>query len=668
MQNLNEISDKYDELIVSAKKNRHRATVILRATQAVAQAISLEAISNNNYFNKKHEKPALTYWISLDLPEFLSPKHRAELGIQHVHINKAKNLLGNSIECAVIDLNDGLDPNLVATLVGTIVGGGVLWLLLPERDWADDGRDPYYDKIAPSGEWTLKQRDNSLPQDSTPARRCFNHFIRYSEDKLREFATAEPSYCLHLEVDSFKHQTQIETLKNKWSSETPNNNGQKQAATGVVEGFNPSKVQQAFTLNENQKKLRDQIIDTLTDSHKAFGLIVADRGRGKSTTLAALVIQLQALDRKVYISAPHKNHLQQLNSTVGLLSANKKLSEDADAQPVSISIDQLLEDENDLSLRCSKNSKRPPILLIDELSALPLSVVERFVARYPIIVGAATIGGYEGSGRGLLLKAIPRWQRQYTRGCYYYGTLESPMRWANHDPLETFIVDWLMLPSSLKLQQVEDVVEEPISTDDLANTQYRQVHSSALVDSVDRLRAVFQLLTLAHYQTRPSDLRFVMDAKEARIFVAEHKGQIVGVLIAVHEGGFCPVENKKLIQEVIHNRRRPQGNLAAQKLMAVEKDAIWGVEASLRVMRIAVKEGCRRARIASQLIATMESFMAEQASHAYRFWSSSYGDEEDVSKFWYSVGAKSKFLGPHRDKSSGLRNRIVVKRVAPNKS
>ncbi|MCT9623490.1 tRNA cytosine(34) acetyltransferase TmcA, partial [Curtobacterium sp. C2H10] len=69
-------------------------------------------------------------------------------------------------------------------------------------------------------------------------------------------------------------------------------------------------------------------------------------------------------------------------------------------------------------------------LIVDEAAAIPGPLLRRLVARFPRTLLTTTVQGYEGTGRGFLLKFCAGFAqlRQFS--------LSAPVRWAPGCPLE----------------------------------------------------------------------------------------------------------------------------------------------------------------------------------------------------------------------------------------
>lgn len=97
-------------------------------------------------------------------------------------------------------------------------------------------------------------------------------------------------------------------------------------------------------------------------------------------------------------------------------------------------------------------------------------------------------------------------------------------------------------------------------------------------------RAVYQLLSGAHYRTSPLDLRRMMDAPGQHFLQATANNRVAGALWLVEEGGL----SAELSQAVWCGFRRPRGNLVAQSLAAHGSDPLAATLVGRRVSRIAV--------------------------------------------------------------------------------
>ena len=112
------------------------------------------------------------------------------------------------------------------------------------------------------------------------------------------------------------------------------------------------------------------------------------------------------------------------------------------------------------------------------------------------------------------------------------------------------------------------------------------------------LKEVFALLVLAHYRTRPKDLKSLLDDEEISLYVTLNNKHVVAVALVISEGLF----SDSLSTLVYQGKRRPKGHLLAQALTyhcGVEHAAMLDYA---RVMRIAVHPELQQQGIGTALL------------------------------------------------------------------
>eukprot|EP00439_Symbiodinium_sp_Y106_P083040 s8_g22.t2 len=153
------------------------------------------------------------------------------------------------------------------------------------------------------------------------------------------------------------------------------------------------------------------------------------------------------------------------------------------------------------------------LVMVDEAAAQPTSAMERFFeAAHAMqnlgVVVAGTVHGYEGTGHGLLraleraeLKGMPLARLK----------METPIRWPLGDPVEKLVADALLLdPEPLPLPSV--------AVDAETDVEIERIRRQSLVSSEEIIREVYGLLAVAHYRTRPADLRLLLDETRMELF------------------------------------------------------------------------------------------------------------------------------------------------------
>ncbi len=366
---------------------------------------------------------------------------------------------------------------------------------------------------------------------------------------------------------------------------------------------------------------QQHILHELNATESGVLVITAPRGRGKSA-LAGMLTQRSL--GACWITAPSR-------------AAADILQQHARADALFWAPDALL-------AHCRLHGA-PSVdwLLIDEAAAIPSSVLSALLPYFPRILMTTTVQGYEGTGRGFLLKfcaTLPQWRA---------FTLDEPLRWAVNDPLER-VLDQALLFNEPEAFHSPQQPDRPIPSSALES---RIERADDWLIHPERLVRCYALLCSAHYRTSPLDLRRLMDAPGMHIASAQMAGEICSVLWLVEEGGL----SVSLAHEVWAGRRRPRGNLVAQSLAA--HAGLWHAPTlrARRVSRIAVASLYRRQGIGRALIAEQ---MCEAQRQALDYLSVSFGYQPQLWAFWQSCGFQLVRIGSHLEASSGCYSAMAI--------
>lgn len=366
----------------------------------------------------------------------------------------------------------------------------------------------------------------------------------------------------------------------------------------------------AFHLTDDQTRAMAQVEKAVAGRAGRPAVLVSDRGRGKSTVLGAAARQLA--DRHGY----------ELIITGPSAASTQTATTAAEGALRFVAPDELL-----------REPQHARAVMVDEAAALPLPVLQALLRHYRRVVFATTVHGYEGSGRGFEHRFKPYLRESYpdTR----FIDLSEPVRWAEGDPLEALLDRALLLNA-----------EPAAEIDAAAPVRVREVERAALCEDEALLGQVFGLLVQAHYQTRPYDLRYLMDSPAVRVFVAERGDAIAGVALMVEEGDL-----PESIRDGVHTgRRRIRGHLLPQSMaFHLDQPAALGLRFG-RIMRIAVHPDCRRGDVGSAMLRYIASAWREAGGDAL---GSSFGATEEVLAFWFANGYRPLRVGISRDAASG---------------
>jgi tRNA(Met) cytidine acetyltransferase len=379
-------------------------------------------------------------------------------------------------------------------------------------------------------------------------------------------------------------------------------------------------------------------IEHVVRGHRRRPLVItASRGRGKSAALGiASARLLQQGIKRIIVTGPR------LSAAAMVFKHAQFLLNDAQSAPGSIVTGTGCLEYIAPDVLCSE-TPACNLLLIDEAAAIPLPILHRLLQRYSRIVFATTTYGYEGTGRGFTVKfqetldqQTPGWQSL---------EMELPIRWAPGDPVERFVFRCLLLDAT--------IAEADYAIDSRAIT-ITKLNRDTLIEDENLLSAIFGLLVLAHYQTQPRDLRYLLDAIGLDIFVASYSGVLIGTAVVELEGEL----DTTTAGAVYRNERRVMGHLLAQTL-----ESFAGVRYSsqlkyARIVRIAVHPDFRRMGIGHQLLRHIE---ADARQRRVDIVGSTFGADSGLLNFWRRAGYFPAHLGMKHNTATGTHAISFVK-------
>ena len=304
--------------------------------------------------------------------------------------------------------------------------------------------------------------------------------------------------------------------------------------------------------------------------------LVADRGRGKSSALGlALRACRELTDARVVVTANDPA------SAAEVFRFALGRADPPDAGPVRyVAPMALATEDHDVD-----------VILVDEAAQLPVPLLQRLVHQHPRarIAFATTARGYEGTGRGFMLRFLT-WLASEPRPLEHL-TLTAAIRWAPGDSLERFVFDALLL----------DVLPAPAAAvTGVDDVEHVHLDRDALVADEQALGDVFGLLVHAHYRTTPEDLHRILDAPNLALHAlrGRRSGRIVAVNLIAEEGGLPPA----LCQDLARGRQRIRAHALPDAFAAHLGRPDAAALRIVRSVRIAVHPDIRRCRLATTLI------------------------------------------------------------------
>ncbi len=490
---------------------------------------------------------------------------------------QAHRHLGRTLDFLLFDAYVGFNPNAFGQLCGTLRGGGVLVLLTPPEDDWPAYTDPEY---------------ASLCVEPFEPEQLEGHFLSYLTDELKDYSAQ-----VRLTPDQIFLPEHWPASQSQWRLNGP-------------------------CRTEDQAQAVDAVMQTAKRRRRPL-VLTADRGRGKSAALGIAAAQLLQQEKSVLVTAPDRAAISALESQVEVLA------------PKQASVLRFLRPDELL-----KANPQADLLLVDEAAAIPVPVLLTLLQRYPRVVFATTLHGYEGNGQGFSLRFLKR-LRQLGQS-YDQLHLDTPIRWASPDPLECLCNRLLMLDA------------DPPEPAEKGELRFQHLERARLAENRPLLNALFGLLVLAHYRTTPGDLRILLDSPNLEVFSVSRKGEPLACALVAREG---PLE-AELSKAVWAGRRRPRGHLMPQTLIAQEgwqEAAEWR---GWRIIRIAVHPGVQQQGIGQQLL---EHIQQQARAEGVDYMGASFASEPGLLRFWQSAEYWPVRLGEQRDPVAGSHALLVLK-------
>ncbi|WP_024852067.1 GNAT family N-acetyltransferase [Hydrogenovibrio kuenenii] len=586
-------------------EQKHRACVVLVGENTWRQNHIQQAL-----IELATTKPTLT---GLEITQEIASSFNAT---QAVSAKKLPHYLGQETDFAIFSGEQGLDANALGQAGGMIRAGGILWLSLPVN-WMEFPN--------PSNSRFL-----SYPLTLENSLKGFNRFLWQGLQ-----TQAKQQQVLWITQNS-----PLPALPTSAISETP--------------AFDTNKP--ALHLNADQQAAWEKI-QSVAFGHRHRPLVLtADRGRGKSTLLGVAAIRLlQQGKQTIAVTAARLDQTQAL-----FQGATQTLNQLIEEYSDSIQIIENLPGRVRFNIQVQQGNKEITerkellfiapdelvlnahkacdLLMVDEAAHLPLPLLLSLSETYNRMIFATTQQGYEGSGRGFTLKFQATLKQQFPQT--KTATLQTPIRWADGDPLENTLNQCLLFSTDT------GEASPPVSTTDISKLTYRPISVDDLLSDRNQLVQLFQLLTYAHYQTAPNDLMQLLETPNQQLWVAEHDQQIFGVLFALEEGNL-PIETEG----------RKQGHLFPQQMHLQTGNSEWLLPRTLRIVRLAVQPEMQSQGIGSELLQSV-IFDAEKAG--FSAVTTSFGATPSLADFWHQNGFTALHLGIKRDKASGTHSLMMA--------
>ena len=528
--------------------------------------------------------------VELDNRQALYIGDGSMVGINVLAANKSKQWLGRELDFLIFDGHSGFDVDAFGAISGTLRAGGLMLLLVPELSQWAKFVDPEHRRI------------QVYPQS-------LEQVTGYYLERLATLLESTDKASVVTESGEFKAST--------WPD----------APVVVVASTLPDHCR-----TQEQAQAIAQVYKVVRGHRRRPFVLTADRGRGKSAALGIAAGQLlnEGIE-KIIVTAPARASAEVIFQHA--LQNGHFEPEVINQRLVFMAPDEIV-----------RSDAQCDLLLVDEAAAIPTPILTSLLKQHSRIVFASTVHGYEGTGRGFAIRfkkvldaVTPQWQSLH---------IHQPVRWHANDPLEAFVFQALLLNAA-----PADI--QPLPEQSAREYEFRQLTSAELVSNDRLLNELFGLLVLAHYQTRPFDLRHMLDGGNIEIYGLFLQGYLVATVLAAREGQI----EEGLIEPIWLGQRRVRGHLLPQSLSNHAGIAEAITLKGLRIIRIAVHPDRQHRGLGMRL---MQEVRQQAVNQQYDYLGTSFGATPELVNFWHHCNLMPVRVGMTREAASGTHSVMML--------
>ncbi|RLG04306.1 MAG: hypothetical protein DRN54_01310 [Thaumarchaeota archaeon] len=539
--------------------------------------------------------------------------------VSELRFDDAEEVLGTSWDGLVMDINHQMRPNDLGMLVELVRGGGPIIMIGPSTKDLDAWITDFHLKCVtpPFERERLTKRFEKRMFSKTLGRAGVLYIDPDGEMILGEVPPSPPP-------------------------------------RDVTEPFGsifPREIYQLCLTDDQVRVLK--AAERLLSKRKWALIVKANRGRGKSAALgllAACLISVKKIRRRfrdVLVTSPEPE-----NARMIFEFACRGL--DRIGMPYDI-----IERKGapiELESKFARMFYRKPlpalnakanIALVDEAAGIPVPILLGFKKRFWRAVYSSTIHGYEGAGRGFMIRFLGRLRKDFRQGLEEVEMTE-PIRYSAGDPIESWLYDILLLDSE---PAVLDEGELRLRPEDC---EYVELDRDELFTSEEEiLRQLIGLYVLTHYRNRPNDVALLANAPHHMIrALVSPSNKVLAALHLCLEGDLTD----ELLEEI---ETLPKGHMIPSVISRYYPHLkSFGRLKGLRVVRIAVHPALWRRGFGSYALRKL----SEEFSRKKFDWiGTGFGASPALLKFWFRNEFYPLAIGPLRNKVSGEFSVIMVK-------
>ncbi|GAA0523065.1 tRNA(Met) cytidine acetyltransferase [Halorubrum aquaticum] len=539
----------------------------------------------------------------------------------------ANDLLGRTREAVVLDCHDRFVPNALGRAAGAVDGGGLLVLLTPPLDdWP--GRRDGFDESLAVPPFTLADVTGRFRERLVGTIRTHPGVAVVDLGETEEGVGGSGDWTPTIEREGLTHPSPARA---------------RSPPTRPATATFPETVYEACLTADQSRAVR--VLESLSTPGSAV-VVESDRGRGKSSAagLAAGALALDGSD--VLVTAPaYRNAAEVFARAREVVGADDDEGSDEGTSPNDA---RTIRAPSGGCVRFASPAtaaelpEDPDCVVVDEAAALPVRLLERFLAA-PAVAFCTTVHGYEGAGRGFSVRFRDRLAE--SDFAVRDVRLDEPIRYAREDPVESWVARALLLDA-------RPAVPEAVAGTTVDDVRYRALAPDELLDDEVLLGEAFGLLVAAHYRTEPNDLARLLDAPNlaARALVAGDR--VVAVALCAREGGLDPETRAGM-----YEGERVRGNMVPDVLTSQLRDESAAEPRGLRTVRIAVHHAVRDRGLGSRLLDRVHGEFADDVDYL----SVGFGATPRLLRFWRRAGYRNVHLSTTRNDASGEYSAVMLR-------
>ncbi len=538
-----------------------------------------------------------------------------EISLETIEFRDIDLLLGTNWDGMIIDLHEGISPNDLGKVVGTVKGNGVIIFLMPHLNEFEHMFTRFHKLVLVP------------PYTKEHVRHVFNRwFIKKLMEHDGIFIVEDGKVLKESRPKKKREEKPIKV-------EIP------------PDAEKPMKRIYKLCVTQDQINVAHKLKQFVDDERTKAFVLTSHRGRGKSSVIGLFLAYLVASCRTdIVVTSPERINVKELFRfmEIGL----KKFG-------IKIKVwDKIANKEDILIKRTGSRIRYFPsykiekvkadIIVVDEAAAIPANILFAALDRAKKTIYSTTQHGYEGAGRTFNIRFLKSLEDQSVEKMEY--EMVEPIRYGEQDPIEKWLFDVLLLDA-----EPSDMPESL----NIREFSYKKYDIERLVFTQEsKLREIFGIFITAHYRNNPNDFGMICDAPHHEIRTLECEGRVVCAVQLAKEGGL-----EKESHDMYYGHS-PSGHLIPDRMIKHYREVNFGKMEGLRIVRIAVHPALMRRGIGSKML---DEIGKEAKKAGYSWAGASFGATPELLKFWMKNNFVPVHMAPAPNPSTGEYSTIVVK-------